>query len=65
MYGELTDKDTVLAIEEALDRQEQMQVEMLLYKKNSKHYTNVFYKYLLSMPAFVSTVREMISSPHL
>ena len=36
MYGELTDKDTVLSIEEALDRQEQIQVEMLLYKKNSK-----------------------------
>ena len=36
MYGELTDADTIRKIEEALDMQEQAQVEVLLYKKNSK-----------------------------
>ncbi len=37
MYGELTDKETVTKVEEGLDTQEQRQVEILLYKKNSKY----------------------------
>lgn len=37
MYGELTDKDTVTKVEDALDRQDQVQVEILLYKKNSSY----------------------------
>ena len=36
MYGELTDKDTVGKVEDALELQDQAQVEILLYKKNSK-----------------------------
>ncbi|ELU12909.1 hypothetical protein CAPTEDRAFT_198709 [Capitella teleta] len=34
MYGELTDGDTVGKLEDALEKQEQEQVEILLYKKN-------------------------------
>ncbi|CAC5372076.1 KCNH5 [Mytilus coruscus] len=34
MYGELTDKDTVIKIEESFEELEQTQVEVLLYKKN-------------------------------
>ena len=36
MYGELTDKDTVKKVEETFENQEQIQTEILLYKKNSK-----------------------------
>ena len=36
MYGELTDRDTVTKVEESFENQEQVQVEILLYKKNSK-----------------------------
>lgn len=38
MYGELTDKETVMMIEDAFDRQDQVQVEILLYKKNSEYF---------------------------
>ena len=37
MYGELSNKDTITKVEDALDQQEQEQVEILLYKKNSKY----------------------------
>ena len=37
MYGELTNQDTVIKIEEAFEEQEQIQVEVLLYKRNSKY----------------------------
>lgn len=36
MYGELTNTDTVTKLEESLEKQEQEQVEILLYKKNSE-----------------------------
>ena len=37
MYGELTDKDTVIKIEQSFEELEQTQVEVLLYKKNRKY----------------------------
>ena len=40
MYGELTNSETVHKLEEALERQEQEQVEILLYKKNSEYFYN-------------------------
>ena len=42
MYGELTDKTTIEALNLALDNHLQDQFEILLYKKNRK-----FIKYLL------------------
>ena len=39
MYGELTNKDTVAKIEKGFEEQEQEQVEILLYKKNSKSFS--------------------------
>lgn len=36
MYGERTHTDTTKKIEESYENQEQIQVEILLYKKNSK-----------------------------
>jgi hypothetical protein len=36
MYGELTDKKTIEAIDEALETHLTEQFEILLYKKNSK-----------------------------
>ena len=38
MYGELTDKATIKKLEEAFEALKQEQVEILLYKKNSKLY---------------------------
>ena len=40
MYGELTDKDTVVKIENSFEELEQTQNEVLLYKKNSKFSLN-------------------------
>ena len=37
MYGELTDKNTIEALNQALDNHLQDQFEILLYKKNRKH----------------------------
>ncbi|GFT42899.1 potassium voltage-gated channel protein eag [Nephila pilipes] len=34
MYGELTDRSSILKVEHSLDNHDQMQVEILLYKKN-------------------------------
>ncbi|XP_054709399.1 potassium voltage-gated channel protein eag-like [Uloborus diversus] len=34
MYGELTDRQSIIKIEQSLENHEQMQVEILLYKKN-------------------------------
>ncbi|KAL4237378.1 Potassium voltage-gated channel subfamily H member 5 [Mactra antiquata] len=36
MYGDLTDKTTIKKLEEAFENLKQEQVEILLYKKNSK-----------------------------
>ena len=36
MYGELTDKKTIEAIDQALELHQTEQFEILLYKKNSK-----------------------------
>lgn len=36
MFGELTDKDTIRRVEEALDKQTSEQFEILIYKKNSE-----------------------------
>lgn len=36
MYGELTDRETVTRMEKAFEIQDQEQVEILLYKKNSE-----------------------------
>lgn len=36
MYGELTDKETMARIDESLEKQLHDQLEVLLYKKNSK-----------------------------
>ncbi|GIY49385.1 potassium voltage-gated channel protein eag [Caerostris extrusa] len=36
MYGELTDRSSILKVEHSLENHDQMQVEILLYKKNSK-----------------------------
>ena len=36
MYGELTDKNTIAALNNALENHEQEQYEILLYKKNRK-----------------------------
>jgi potassium voltage-gated channel Eag-related subfamily H protein len=36
MYGELTDKKTIEAIDEALETHQTEQFEILLYKKNRK-----------------------------
>lgn len=36
MYGELTDKETMSRIDESLEKQLHDQLEVLLYKKNSK-----------------------------
>jgi potassium voltage-gated channel Eag-related subfamily H protein len=36
MYGELTDKNTIEAIDEALETHQTEQFEILLYKKNSE-----------------------------
>ena len=36
MYGELTDKNTIDAIDEALETHQTEQFEILLYKKNRK-----------------------------
>ena len=40
MCGELTDKDTMSRINDSLENQEQMQLEVLLYKKNSEYCFN-------------------------
>lgn len=37
MFGELTDKDTIKKVEEALEKQSAEQFEILIYKKNSKY----------------------------
>ncbi len=37
MYGDLTDKETIQKVEEAFEKQEPEQVELLIYKKNSKY----------------------------
>lgn len=37
MYGDLTDKTTIKKLEEAFENLKQEQVEILLYKKNSKY----------------------------
>ena len=37
MYGELTDKNTIEALNQALDNHLQDQFEILLYKKNRKN----------------------------
>ncbi|KAK2169650.1 hypothetical protein LSH36_8g09042 [Paralvinella palmiformis] len=44
MYGELTNKDTVAKIEKGFEEQEQEQVEILLYKKNSKSFSRFMTK---------------------
>ena len=36
MYGDLTDRSTIKKLEEAFEKLSQEQVEILLYKKNSK-----------------------------
>lgn len=36
MYGEMTDRASIAKIEGSLENHEQMQVEILLYKKNSE-----------------------------
>lgn len=36
MYGEMTDKQTIMRIEQALDNHAIEQYEILLYKKTSK-----------------------------
>ena len=36
MYGELTDKNTISALNDALETHRQEQYEILLYKKNRK-----------------------------
>ena len=36
MYGELTDKNTISALNDALENHTQEQYEILLYKKNRK-----------------------------
>ena len=36
MYGELTDKNTIAALNDALETHQQEQYEILLYKKNRK-----------------------------
>lgn len=36
MYGELTDKETMSRVDECLEKQFHDQLEILLYKKNSK-----------------------------
>jgi hypothetical protein len=41
MYGELTDKDTISRIDDALENQLHDQFEILLYKKNSKYLTSI------------------------
>ena len=43
MYGELTDKNTIAALNDALETHQQEQYEILLYKKNRKIMT--FRKY--------------------
>lgn len=40
MYGDLTDKDTILRFEESLEDQNQDQFEILLYKKN-REWSNI------------------------
>lgn len=42
MYGELTDKMTIARVEQCLDKQQQDQFEILLYKKNSKCFDAIF-----------------------
>ena len=44
MYGELTDKSTITALNNALESHEQEQYEILLYKKNRKllGYNNIY-----------------------
>ena len=42
MYGELTDKNTIEGIDEALEKHQTEQFEILLYKKNRKNFLNIF-----------------------
>ena len=49
MYGELTDKNTIEALNQALDNHLQDQFEILLYKKNRKP---IFF----NMPYFVKKI---------
>ena len=43
MYGELTDKNTIEALNQALDSHLQDQFEILLYKKNRKPYLKLLH----------------------
>ena len=36
MYGELTNQDAVKSIQDAFEKQEPVQVELLIYKKSSE-----------------------------
>ena len=55
MYGELTDKSTIEALNHALDNHIQDQFEILLYKKNRKPcYLHFFY--FLSFFSFFETL---------
>ena len=46
MYGELTDKNTIEALNQALDNHLQDQFEILLYKKNRK--TTFYFNFLVN-----------------
>ena len=49
MYGELTDKNTIDAIDEALETHQTEQFEILLYKKNRK---SIFDNFICSAERF-------------
>lgn len=53
MYGELTDKDTISRIDDALENQLHDQFEILLYKKNSKYLTSISLYCFLKSAALV------------
>lgn len=46
MFGELTDKETITRVDQALERQMHDQFEILLYKKNSKYYMFLYKNFI-------------------
>ena len=55
MYGELTDKNTIDAIDEALETHQTEQFEILLYKKNRK---SIFDNLICSAERFGATLKQ-------
>ena len=53
MYGELTDKNTIDAIDEALETHQTEQFEILLYKKNRKSFLIILFALLKDSATFL------------